>query len=85
MTDIAKEKLRAYGIAPPGQHCAKGREAGETCCALCAVPPSQNRRYLARTAAPAIPSNPRILAPRRARRSTNAWIAREPFDYFKPY
>ena len=30
MTDIAKEKLRAYGIAPPGQHCAKGREAGES-------------------------------------------------------
>lgn len=30
MTEIAKEKLRAYGIAPPGRHCAKGREAGES-------------------------------------------------------
>ena len=85
MTDIAKEKLRAYGIAPPGQHCAKGREAGESVL-----------RFVRSAAepAPAVPC-PHCGSSHTVESShfgSTACKARykcldcqEPFDYFKPY
>ena len=85
MTDIAKEKLRAYGIAPPGQHCAKGREAGESVL-----------RFVRSAAepAPAVPC-PHCGSSHTVESSHFGSTAckvlykcldcQEPFDYFKPY
>ena len=85
MTDIAKEKLRAYGIAPPGQHCAKGREAGESVlrCVRSAAEP-----------APAVPcphcgSSHTVESSHFGSTACKALYkcldCQEPFDYFKPY
>ena len=85
MTDIAKEKLRAYGIAPPGQHCAKGREAGESVL-----------RFVRSAAepAPAVPcphcgSSHTVESSHFGSTACKALYkcldCQEPFDYFKPY
>ena len=85
MTDIAKEKLRAYGIAHPGQHCAKGREAGESVL-----------RFVRSAAepAPAVPcphcgSSHTVESSHFGSTACKALYkcldCQEPFDYFKPY
>ena len=85
MTDIAKEKLRAYGIAPPGQHCAKGREAGKSVL-----------RFVRSAAepAPAVPcphcgSSHTVESSHFGSTACKALYkcldCQEPFDYFKPY
>lgn len=85
MTEIAKEKLRAYGIAPPGQHCAKGREAGESVlrfvrgaaepepavpCPHCGSSHTVESSHFGSTACKAL---------------YKCLDCQEPFDYFKPY
>ena len=85
MTDIAKEKLRAYGIAPPGQHCAKGRETGESVlrfvrgaaepepavpCPHCGSSHTVESSHFGSTACKAL---------------YKCLDCQEPFDYFKPY
>ena len=85
MTDIAKEKLRAYGIAPPGGQCAKGRTEGES---------------VLRFVRGAAESEPAVPCPRCGSNHTvesshfgstackalyKCLDCQEPFDYFKPY
>lgn len=80
--DAAREKLRAWGIAPPQQRCAGPRPAGAS--AL---------RFV-RDAAVAVPC-PRCGSRRTVQTSAFGSTAckalyrcedcREPFDYFKPY
>ena len=85
MTYIAQAKLRAYGIAPPGQHCAKGREAGESVL-----------RFVRSAAepAPAVPcphcgSSHTVESSHFGSTACKALYkcldCQEPFDYFKPY
>ena len=82
MTDDAREKLRAYGIAPPTGHCASGPAPGE-----------QVIRFVPRPlAAPACPRCGSVHTERLAQFGSTACKAlyrcldcREPFDYFKPY
>lgn len=87
MTDIAKEKLRAYGIAPPGHHCAKGREAGESVLRFVrgAAEPEPE---------PAVPcphcgSSHTVESSHFGSTACKALYkcldCQEPFDYFKPY
>ncbi len=81
--DAAKDKLRAWGIAPPQQRCAGPRPAGTS--AL---------RFVRDAATPAVPC-PRCGSSRTVQTSAFGSTAckalyrcedcREPFDYFKPY
>jgi ring-1,2-phenylacetyl-CoA epoxidase subunit PaaD len=82
ITDEARAKLRAYGIAPPGGQCAAGGAVGE-----------QAIRFMPRrVAAPACPRCGSAHTERLAQFGSTACKAlyrcldcREPFDYFKPY
>ena len=81
ITDEAREKLRAYGIAPPGGRCAS--------------PQAEERviRFAPRaTAAPGCPRCGSAHTERLAQFGSTSCKAlyrcvdcREPFDYFKPY
>lgn len=85
MSDTAKEKLRAYGIAPPGQRCAEGRAAG------------QNVLHFVRSAAKAAPAVPcphcgsehtvesSYFGSTACKALYKCLDCQEPFDYFKPY
>lgn len=81
ITDAAREKLRVYGIAPPGGRCAS---AGGS---------EQAIRFVPRAvAAPACPRCGSAHTERLAQFGSTACKAlyrcldcREPFDYFKPY
>lgn len=81
ITDEAREKLRVYGIAPPGGRCAS--DAGK----------EQAIRFVPRAvAAPACPRCGSAHTERLAQFGSTACKAlyrcldcREPFDYFKPY
>ncbi|MFC0402709.1 1,2-phenylacetyl-CoA epoxidase subunit PaaD [Paraburkholderia rhizosphaerae] len=83
----AREKLRAYGIAPPTGRCAEGNSSGN------ANPQQTVIRFVPR--APATPACPRCGSThteRLAQFGSTACKAlyrcidcREPFDYFKPY
>jgi ring-1,2-phenylacetyl-CoA epoxidase subunit PaaD len=83
ITDEAREKLRAYGIAPPGGRCASTpAAAGE-----------QTVRFMPRaSASPACPHCGSAHTERLSQFGSTACKAlyrcldcREPFDYFKPY
>jgi ring-1,2-phenylacetyl-CoA epoxidase subunit PaaD len=82
ITEEARAKLRAYGIAPPGGQCGAGARAGE-----------QAIRFMPRrVAAPACPRCGSAHTERLAQFGSTACKAlyrcldcREPFDYFKPY
>jgi ring-1,2-phenylacetyl-CoA epoxidase subunit PaaD len=82
ITDAAREKLRAYGIAPPSGHCASGAASAE-----------QAIRFVARDPAPPqCPHCGSAHTERLAQFGSTACKAlyrcidcREPFDYFKPY
>ena len=85
ITPEGRDKLRAYGIAPPGQHCAKGREAGESVL-----------RFVRSAAepAPAVPcphcgSSHTVESSHFGSTACKALYkcldCQEPFDYFKPY
>lgn len=89
ITDAAREKLRAYGIAPPHASCAPLAHAGaET---------AQQRvlRFVPRAAQPEAVACPRCGSPdtrESSRFGSTACKAlykclscQEPFDYFKPY
>jgi ring-1,2-phenylacetyl-CoA epoxidase subunit PaaD len=85
MTDEAREKLRAYGIAPPTGQCGSG--SSNTTAA------EQVVRFAPRPmAAPACPRCGSAHTERLAQFGSTACKAlyrcldcREPFDYFKPY
>jgi len=100
ITAEAREKLRAYGIAPPGGSCgaganeSDGNSSGTTpTTANAARPNAKVIRFVARPAAP--PRCPRCGSAhteRLAQFGSTACKAlyrcldcREPFDYFKPY
>lgn len=83
ITDEAREKLRAYGIAPPGGRCASATaDTGE-----------QTIRFVPRaTSTPACPHCGSTHTERLSQFGSTACKAlyrcvdcREPFDYFKPY
>lgn len=81
ITDEAREKLRVYGIAPPGGQCAS------------TAPSEQTIRFVPHAAAaPACPRCGSARTERLAQFGSTACKAlyrcldcREPFDYFKPY
>lgn len=83
ITDEAREKLRAYGIAPPGGRCASRPASHE----------AQAIRFVPRAgAAPACPRCGSAHTERLSQFGSTACKAlyrcldcREPFDYFKPY
>ncbi len=82
ITDAAREKLRAYGIAPPTGHCGSTASASE-----------RPMKFMPRPlAAPACPRCGSSHTERLAQFGSTACKAlyrcidcREPFDYFKPY
>ncbi|WP_404935631.1 1,2-phenylacetyl-CoA epoxidase subunit PaaD [Paraburkholderia sp. DHOC27] len=81
MTAEARDKLRAYGIAPPTGQCASDAAAGKVI------------RFMPRAVpAPACPRCGSVHTERLAQFGSTACKAlyrcldcREPFDYFKPY
>ncbi|GAB2871458.1 phenylacetate-CoA oxygenase subunit PaaJ [Paraburkholderia jirisanensis] len=91
ITAEAREKLRAYGIAPPTGLCATG--SGDSAGSKTATGEPQVIRFVARPPAP--PPCPRCGSAhteRLAQFGSTACKAlyrclacREPFDYFKPY
>ncbi|MCS6766994.1 MAG: phenylacetate-CoA oxygenase subunit PaaJ [Candidatus Protistobacter heckmanni] len=93
ITPAARDKLRAYGIAPP--HAATGLHAcaGET--AAGAAPPARPIRWTLRADIEQDPACPRCGSPATERIAQSGSTAckalyrcrscREPFDYFKPY
>jgi ring-1,2-phenylacetyl-CoA epoxidase subunit PaaD len=98
ITDEAREKLRAYGIAPPGGRCANASASspeavGQT---IRFVPRAVGATGPASTAgsisAPACPHCGSVHTERLSQFGSTACKAlyrclacREPFDYFKPY
>jgi ring-1,2-phenylacetyl-CoA epoxidase subunit PaaD len=83
ITDEARDKLRAYGIAPPGGRC-DGTPAGKREQAIRFVPGAG--------ASPACPHCGSAHTERLSQFGSTACKAlyrcldcREPFDYFKPY
>jgi ring-1,2-phenylacetyl-CoA epoxidase subunit PaaD len=85
MTDAAKDKLRAYGIAPPAGECASGTGPGKASTKIIRFVPRAS-------AAPACPRCGSAHTERLAQFGSTACKAlyrcldcREPFDYFKPY
>jgi ring-1,2-phenylacetyl-CoA epoxidase subunit PaaD len=94
ITADAREKLRAYGIAPPTGQCASGSDNNDTLNASARTAASEKViRFVPR--APAPPACPRCGSAhteRLAQFGSTACKAlyrcvacREPFDYFKPY
>jgi ring-1,2-phenylacetyl-CoA epoxidase subunit PaaD len=87
ITDDAREKLRAFGIAPPGAQCSGGTPA--------AGPGRAEHPVAFHTRPLAAPACPRCGSPRTERLAQFGSTAckalyrcvdcREPFDYFKPY
>ncbi|CAM2174619.1 phenylacetate degradation protein [Paraburkholderia sacchari] len=84
ITDEAREKLRAYGIAPPTGNCGSAQQAGEQTITFMAKPTP--------LPAPACPHCGSHHTERLAQFGSTACKAlyrcidcREPFDYFKPY
>ncbi|WP_213298917.1 1,2-phenylacetyl-CoA epoxidase subunit PaaD [Paraburkholderia sacchari] len=84
ITDEAREKLRAYGIAPPTGNCGSTQQAGEQTITFMAKPKP--------LPAPACPHCGSHHTERLAQFGSTACKAlyrcidcREPFDYFKPY
>lgn len=86
ITDEAREKLRAYGIAPPGGRCASASVASD----------EQAVRFVPKAAgtvgAPTCPQCGSVHTERLSQFGSTACKAlyrcldcREPFDYFKPY
>ena len=90
ITDDAREKLRAYGIAPPTGQCGSGGEAGES---LNGGSAEKVIRFVPRKLpAPVCPRCGSAHTERLAQFGSTACKAlyrcvdcREPFDYFKPY
>lgn len=88
MTDAAKEKLRAYGIAPPSQ-CGRASTATQT------VQPLQYSAWREVSAKQDEPCCPQCGSPNTQRLAQHGSTAckalykclscQEPFDYFKPY
>lgn len=79
MTDVAKEKLRAYGIAPPHQTCGQdvlhfvrgaAKAAAAVPCPLCGSEHTVESSHFGSTACKAL---------------YKCLDCQEPFDYFKPY
>jgi ring-1,2-phenylacetyl-CoA epoxidase subunit PaaD len=85
MSEAAREKLRAYGIAPPNQRCAAGRGEGESVlhfvrnpvpreapvtCPRCGSSHTTESSHFGSTACKAL---------------YRCLDCQEPFDYFKPY
>jgi ring-1,2-phenylacetyl-CoA epoxidase subunit PaaD len=83
ITPDAREKLRAYGIAPPGSACASAPQPmhvisraqraaaqGEPACPHCGSPSTERLSEFGSTACKAL---------------YRCISCREPFDYFKPY
>lgn len=87
MSESGKEKLRQYGIAPPGR-CAGGADAG-------GAAGTQVLRFIGRAGAPEMVPCPRCGSGQTVETSRFASTAckalykclacQEPFDYFKPY
>ncbi|MDE1181137.1 1,2-phenylacetyl-CoA epoxidase subunit PaaD [Paraburkholderia sp.] len=85
MTADAREKLRAYGIAPPTGNCGSAQPSG--------APQQKVMRFMPRALpAPACPRCGSAHTERLAQFGSTACKAlyrcidcREPFDYFKPY
>lgn len=88
MTDSARDKLRAYGIAPPGNHCSSTQNTGD-------AQPSV-LRFMRHAAA----ATPAVACPHCGSEHTvesshfgstackalyKCLSCAEPFDYFKPY
>ncbi|AJX33504.1 1,2-phenylacetyl-CoA epoxidase subunit PaaD [Burkholderia oklahomensis] len=86
ITADAREKLRAYGIAPPVGHCGSVGDTG-------AAPAQRVVRFMPKPlAAPVCPRCGSAHTERLAQFASTACKAlyrcvdcREPFDYFKPY
>ena len=81
ITDEAREKLRAYGIAPPTGNCGTAQRASE-----------RPITFIPKLPAPACPHCGSKHTERLAQFGSTACKAlyrcidcREPFDYFKPY
>lgn len=97
ITDEAREKLRAYGIAPPGSRCASTGTGTST--GTSEAPAEQAIRFVPRSgsaagtvSAPACPHCGSAHTERLSQFGSTACKAlyrcldcREPFDYFKPY
>ncbi|RAR66583.1 ring-1,2-phenylacetyl-CoA epoxidase subunit PaaD [Paraburkholderia unamae] len=82
ITDEAREKLRAYGIAPPTGNCGGGAQSTS----------EQPITFIPKLPAPACPHCGSKHTERLAQFGSTACKAlyrcidcREPFDYFKPY
>ncbi|CAG9256212.1 phenylacetate degradation protein [Paraburkholderia unamae] len=82
ITDEAREKLRAYGIAPPTGNCGGGAQSTR----------EQPITFIPKLPAPACPHCGSKHTERLAQFGSTACKAlyrcidcREPFDYFKPY
>lgn len=84
MTDVARDKLRVYGIAPPQSRCASQSPAGES-----------PLRFVRQAARPEIVPCPHCGSSHTVESSHFGSTAckalykcldcQEPFDYFKPY
>lgn len=84
MSDEAKEKLRAYGIAPPHRTCGSGASAGEV-----SVLKFVRRQPTAAVACPQCGSTHTVVTSEFGSTACKALYkcldCQEPFDYFKPY
>lgn len=84
MSDEAKEKLRAYGIAPPHRTCGSGAGAGEV-----SVLKFVRRQPTEPVACPQCGSTHTVVTSEFGSTACKALYkcldCQEPFDYFKPY
>jgi ring-1,2-phenylacetyl-CoA epoxidase subunit PaaD len=87
MTDAAKDKLRAYGIAPPHGTCGSGAGASGTGQTLRFMPGAAQRT--AAVACPRCGSEHTVESSHFGSTACKALYkcldCQEPFDYFKPY
>jgi ring-1,2-phenylacetyl-CoA epoxidase subunit PaaD len=96
ISDTAREKLRAYGIAPPSGQCDGNGNGDDNAAPQARTPATHTIRFVPRTdvlhAMPACPRCGAAHTERLAQFGSTACKAlyrclecREPFDYFKPY
>lgn len=85
MSETAREKLRAYGIAPPDRRCASGRSEGQSVLHFVRNPASPQASVTCPRCGSSHTAESSHFGSTACKALYRCLDCQEPFDYFKPY